>query len=98
MTCVPFDPDYGCCDEWETLPPELQERATDLAWSTLRVLSGGRVGNCPVIVRPCLGPPCNACTQWWRNNLEGPSTWIGVGIVAGNWINCACGADRKSVV
>jgi len=97
VTCVPFDPDFGCCDEWETLPPALQERATDLAWSTLRVLSGGRVGNCPVVVRPCLGPPCNACTQWWRQNLEGHgSGWIGVGISNGNWINCACGSPECS--
>lgn len=96
MSCVPFEPDYACCDEWESLAPELQERATDLAWSTLRTLSGGQVGNCPSVVRPCLGPPCNVCTQWWSQNLQGNPNWIGVGIRNGLWINCACGAPTCS--
>jgi len=96
VTCVPFEPEFACCDEWDGLPPELQERAVDLAWATLRVLSGGRVGNCPVIVRPCLGPPCNACTEWWRRDLSGGAPWIGVGIRAGEWINCACGSPKCS--
>jgi len=91
VTCVPFEPDYACCDEWDDLAPDLQERATDLAWSTLRTLTGGRVGNCPVVVRPCLGPPCNACSSWWSN-----TPWIGVGIVDGNWVNCACGSPKCS--
>lgn len=94
--CVPFDPDFACCDEWDSYTPELQERAVTLAWSTLRTLSGGRVGNCTAIVRPCLGPPCNACTQWWRQNLEHTSGWIGVGIRDGNWVNCACGTPKCS--
>jgi len=96
VSCVPFEPDFACCDEWDALPPDLQERATDLAWSTLRTLSGGRVGNCSVIVRPCLGPPCNACTEWWSRDLQGPAGWIGVGIRAGEWVNCACGTPRCS--
>jgi hypothetical protein len=97
VTCVPFEPDFGCCDEWETLSPELQERATTLAWSTLRALTGGRVGNCPVVVRPCLGPACNACTEWHTRNLTaGAPTWIGVGIANGQWINCACGTPECS--
>lgn len=96
MSCVPFTPDYACCDDWESHTPELQERATDLAWSTLRVLTGGRVGHCPSVVRPCLGPPCNVCTDWWRGDLTRAGGWIGVGIVNGNWVNCACGAPKCS--
>jgi hypothetical protein len=91
VSCVPFEPDYACCDEWDSLPPDLQERATDLAWSTLRTLSGGQVGNCPVIVRPCLGAPCNVCSQWWAT---GP--WIGVGLSGGEWFNCACASPKCS--
>jgi hypothetical protein len=96
VPCVPYEPDFACCDEWESLTPELQERATELAWSTLRTLSGGRVGNCPVTVRPCLGPPCNACTEWWSHSLTGHTTWIGVGIANGAWINCACATPECS--
>lgn len=96
MSCVPFEPDFGCCDEWSTLDPELQERAVDLAWSTLRTLSGGQVGNCPVVVRPCLTQPCDACTSWWLDSLSGGKPWISVGLVAGQWINCACGSPECS--
>ena len=96
MTCVPFEPNFACCDNWDEVDPELQERATELAWSTLRVLTAGRVGNCPVIVRPCLGPPCNACGDWWRQNLTGASGWVRVGLHAGQWINCICGGPECS--
>ena len=91
MSCVPVTPDYACCAEWDTYAPELQERATDLAWATLRTLTGGRVGNCPTIVRPCLGPPCDACTNWWRQHLHGTGSWVMAGIRAGEWVNCGCG-------
>jgi hypothetical protein len=85
VSCVPFTPDYSCSDDWDTLPPELQERATDLAWSALRALSGGRVGNCPVVVRPCLGAPCTACRQsWWT------AAWVQATLVNGVWGNCIC--------
>ena len=64
MGCVPFDPDFSCCDEWFSLDQPLRERSTDLAWSTLRALTGGQVGNCPVTVRPCLTRPCGVCGSW----------------------------------
>jgi hypothetical protein len=54
MTCVP---DWGDYDD------ALLCKAVDLAWSTLRVLSGGQVGNCPVLVRPYVAPPCTACAH-----------------------------------
>jgi len=85
--CVPFDPDYGCDDSWSTLTPELQERATVLAWSTLRALTGGRVGNCLTTVRPCLSEPCTLCAPW----STGP--WVQVGLVGGQWVNCLCGCS-----
>src|SRR5262245_27753792 len=71
----------ACCDSWDELDPDLRVRALDLAWSTLRTLSGGQVGNCAVVMRPCLGPPCDWClTNWWQPT-----------IVNGQWVNQPCG-------
>jgi hypothetical protein len=57
---------------------------TSLAWSSLRVLTGGRVGNCPVTMRPCLTPPCDACSMMWPVLQDG------------NWLNVVCGKDECS--
>jgi len=95
VSCVPFEPDYACDDAWVDLTPELQERATDLAWSTIKTLSGGRLGNCPVIVRPCIGPPCNVCLEW-QNALDPHRGWVKVGLRAGEWLNCICGTPECS--
>ena len=53
MGCVPYEPDYRCCEEWAEYDYDLQQRATALAWTSLRHLTGGQVGNCPVALRPC---------------------------------------------
>jgi len=82
MTCtVPYTPDYGCDDSWETLDDALQERATALAWGALRTLTGGLVGNCPVLLRPCrrgCGP-------------QSMATPINPVNVRGHWYNAPCG-------
>lgn len=96
MACVPFEPNYECCDDWDSVDPDLQERATELAWSTLRTLTAGRVGNCPAIVRPCLGPPCDPCTEWWTHHLDARSSWVRAGLRAGEWINCVCAGPECS--
>lgn len=62
-TCVPWLADTSCSPDWDTLDSELQERATDLAWGTLKSLTGGRVGGCPVTYRPCVAAPCNVCSE-----------------------------------
>ena len=62
-SCVPYLPTMDCCPDWADLDDALLCRAIDLAWDTLRSLSGGLVGNCPVLVRPCLTAPCSACTE-----------------------------------
>lgn len=87
-SCYPWAPATECCgDEWETHPPALQCRATNLAWSTLRVLTGGRVGTCPVTIRPCLTDRrCDACTA----NVGFSTPWWPA-LVGGEWINCGCG-------
>jgi hypothetical protein len=72
--CVPWELDSACCGEWSTLAPDLRERATVLAWDTMRVLSGGRVGACPVTMRPCLTAPCQLCGDWWTGRWS--SGWM----------------------
>lgn len=56
-------PEYGGCpwpidpacltEQWETMAEPVKVRAVALASSTLQRLTGGRVSNCPIIVRPC---------------------------------------------
>lgn len=86
--CVPWEPDFGCCEEWDTLTPELQERAESLAWSTMKLLSGGQLGSCPVTMRPCLSPPCSVCNPG--------GAWMMPFIRDGNWYNAICGTDPCS--
>src|SRR5262245_9864189 len=86
--CVPWEIDTACCADWDTIDPDLQCRATVLAWNTLRVLSGGRVGSCPVTVRPCLQPPCSVCNPG--------GAWMMPFIRDGNWYNQICGSDPCS--
>lgn len=82
--CLPWVPDFeGCCEEFKDHSPELQTRALSLAWSTVRTLTGGRVGNCPVTIRPCLrADPCVACfgDSWLNPYVD----------QYGNWKNAAC--------
>lgn len=85
-SCVPWPIESGCCTGWDELDPALQERSTELAWSTLRTLTAGRVGNCPVTVRPCLQSPCDACSV----------EWVTPRIYHGEWINSVCGTDPCS--
>lgn len=87
MGCVPFDPDYTCCEGWGDLDPSLADRSTTLAWSTVRALTAGRLGNCPTIVRPCLAAPCLVCHPWARQ-------WVTVGLRTGEWVNCLCGTPE----
>jgi hypothetical protein len=59
-------PEYGGClwpldpacaggpTVWDEYSTEQQQRAHALASATLQRLTGGRVGNCPITVRPCL--------------------------------------------
>lgn len=52
--CIPWvlNP-ADCDDEWAGLDPGLQERAEALAWSSMRTLTAGQIGSCPVLMRPC---------------------------------------------
>src|SRR6188768_3617909 len=84
--CQPFwQANMACCPEWEVegvseSRQALQERALSLAWGTIRALTGGMVGGCPVLVRPCLNSdPCNECMG---------GTWYPYVDANGNWKNC----------
>lgn len=81
MKCVPWTPNYACDDNWSTYDPDLQMRATDLAWASLRHLTAGRVGHCPARLRPC------------RQDCSGEVTYRPY-IRDGQWYNAACGTHR----
>jgi hypothetical protein len=83
MSCVPClsPPDSACCPDWDGLDPVLQGRALDLAWASMRYLTGGRVGSCPVALRPCAPEPCGPCS----------GGWLSPRIVGGQWYNAYCG-------
>jgi hypothetical protein len=91
MTCVPWKPDLGCTtdEEWAAFPVEVQERAVELAWSALRVLTGGRVGNCPVLARPCRRG-CGG-VAWGASGPAFTPT-----LRDGLWFNNPCGCGRQS--
>ncbi len=85
-SCVPYSPTMSCCPDWGDLDDDLLCRSITLAWDTLRVLSGGMVGNCPVLIRPCLSAPCTACAA------GGPRV-VRTGECEGCWVNGAgCGS------
>lgn len=101
-------PAYGGClwpvdpacltTQWDELAPEVRDRALALASSTLHRLTGGRVGGCPVTVRPCqrltLG---DATLGWWY----GTGSFVPINF-AGRWVNvCSaavgCGTSQCEV-
>lgn len=95
MTTTP--PEYGGClwpidpacagDEWDTLEPEVQDRALALASATLTRLTGGRVGNCPITVRPC--KPAKAWAYGLPMFSEGRAFYPTL-LESGAWINVGC--------
>lgn len=99
--CWPVD--VSCVkdwDEWEVEPdPETDEpgvplysahdkaRAIALAGQTLRMLTGYRVGGCPITVRPCVTAPAEPT---WR-------TYPVTGVAdLGSWRPLGCGCSRSS--
>lgn len=110
MSITPIDPVYDECslwpvdpacltDEWSNMDPAIQERSLALASATLRRLSGYRVTNCPITVRPCKPSCAAACGPgWgWGTWYQGPQ-WTPHPNAAGNWVNtcnhyddCSCG-------
>ena len=68
--CVPWVADMECAgDAWEELPESLKCRSLSLAWEALRTMTAGRVGNCPVLMRPCFSDPCATCQTKWQPDV-----------------------------
>jgi len=80
--------DAGCLtEEWEATAPAVQARAQALASTTLRRLSGYRVGGCPITVRPCLRSCVNTAVLTGRG-------WGPTRLADGSWVNsCGCAAE-----
>ena len=97
----PEIPAYGGCpwpmdpacktDEWEEFAPEVQERALAFASSTLQRLSGYRVGNCPITVRP--QPQDGYCGLW-----SDAGHWVALAIPASVGSSRRRLADRGAVL
>jgi hypothetical protein len=88
--------DTSACDGWDEFTPADQERGTLMAWETLRYLSGFRLGNCPVTLRPCR-QDCDRWPTYQAYPSTGRSNWAGAEggmrptIVDGQWYNLTCG-------
>jgi hypothetical protein len=82
----PLDP--ACLTtEWEAMAPEVQLRAQALAGTTLRRLSGYRVGGCPITVRPCVMSCFNSALLAGRG-------WGPTQLADGSWVNsCGCSTE-----
>ena len=81
--CWPID--QSCCTQFEDYDFDVQDRSIAFAGATLRMLTGYRVGGCPIQVRPCR----KVCADWqpyyYPQNSWGPVNWNGT------WYNCLCG-------
>lgn len=87
-------PEYGGCpwptakscltEEWLASEGPLRDRALALASSTLERLTGYRVGNCPITVRPCR-QACNCQSPYYLGRVFDPQVY------AGRWFNNVCG-------
>lgn len=79
----PVDP--ACfSDEWEAMDTAVQERALALASATLHRLTGRRVTNCPITVRPRGGTSCFVPTTspWGVGAAFSPGM-----TTTGRWVN-----------
>lgn len=98
MSITPIDPVYEPCtlwpvdpacltDDWESLEPSVRERSLALASATLHRLSGYRVTNCPITVRPC--KPACGCHAPEPYIYQGQ--WMPHIAAGGRWVNsCGC--------
>jgi hypothetical protein len=86
----PWPIDTSCIPEdWETFDEAVRAYAVSLASSSLHTLTAGRVGGCPIVLRPCKKQ--SACLPAY-GDVTGPYNWMSPGIRAdGLWINsCGC--------
>lgn len=74
--CISYQADLGCCPNWADYDQGVKDRAEALAWSTLRLLTGGLLGNCPVTFRPCVTAPCSSCSGSWMHPHIRDGRWV----------------------
>src|SRR5262245_6047742 len=93
-------PDVTCCPTWDDYAPEVQEQASALAAETFWMLTGYRVGGCPVTIRPCRAG-CGGARTWATFQVRSPGGGQFAGVpggphvVAGEWVNIGCGCTGQ---
>lgn len=88
MVCVqPID--TSSCPDWDAYDDAVQERSVFMAWETLRYLTGFRVGNCPVTLRPCMKSCWDQRT--WETYPSGARGGLSPHVIGGQWYNIGCG-------
>lgn len=97
-SCWPVD--TSCCTSWDAVDGEdvpvysdaVKDRAKALAGQTMRLLTGYRVGGCPIVLRPC-NERDRATT--WATYPVAPGAGAGVPwapvSIGGQWLNIGCG-------
>jgi hypothetical protein len=80
--CWPID--EGCCSDWSSYDPAIQDRSAALAVQTLRMLTGYQIGGCPVTLRPCRAQ----CMSGYYPGISTFSPYINGDA---QWLNVYCG-------
>lgn len=91
MTCVWTADEYTLEQgDWDESDDEVQERALLLASSSMVSLTYGRVGTCPITIRPCPDRPMCPCWSWNSGVPNYPPFLPYMG-TDGLWYNQTCG-------
>lgn len=85
-SCWPVDTNV-CGVEWDDYDPHVQARSIALAGSTLRALTGYRVGGCPITVRPCR----RGCDFGGARRFDYTGAYFNPVVIGGQWLNMLCG-------
>ena len=84
---VPYTPDHSADAAWDGYDPNIQANADALAWEALHYLTGGRVGNSAVRLRPCAARCSDGAWEPQMRNGE----WYNV-ICQHTPTDCSCAA------
>lgn len=95
--CVwPIDPACKTA-EWDALEDDVKDRSLALASATLQRLTGGRVGGCPIRVRP--QPARGGCYVYTDGPFPGSTPPFSPHLgVRGEWRNCGRGETPCEVI
>lgn len=100
--CWPVD--LSCVEDWDDVIPgepptpkfsnAAKERAIAFAGMTMRMLTGYRVGGCPVTYRPCRSGCVEPTWQTYAVGGAGGVPWQPT-LVSGQWLNVGCGCGTS---